>query len=121
MRYRKLTSNLDFQFGSSQLDFYKDVPEAVAQAAQTRLLLWLAEWFLNLEEGTPYLQGILGKYSKETADLTIRDRVFGTQDLTGISAYESVLDGETRALSVAMTIETAYGPTSLEIDNYSIF
>jgi hypothetical protein len=119
LRYRKLSNTDDYVFGNGQLDFYRDVPEAVAQAAKTRLLLWLGEWFLNLEEGTPYLLGILGKYSKETADATIQDRVEGTQGFVNIEEYESAVDQETRAMFVSMLINTIYGPTVLQVENYT--
>lgn len=119
MRYRKLTDDDDYTFGNSQADFYRDVPMAVGQAAKTRLLLWLGEWYLNIDEGTPYLQGILGKYSLETAETTIRDRVQDTEGLANIENLEGILDAENRHLSVGITINTIYGPTTVQIDNYT--
>jgi hypothetical protein len=118
MRYRKLTADGDYSFGASQLDFWRDVPEAVGQAVQTRLLLWLGEWFLNIDEGTPFMLGILGKHSKESADITLQDRVNGTQGMVGIDQFESDLDGETRGLTVSASINTIYGPTVVEVENY---
>lgn len=118
MRYRILTADDDYTFGGSQLDFYRDVPAAVGQAAKTRLLLWLGEWFLNISEGTPYLTGILGKHSKATADGTIRNRVINTQGMVGIDNYASEVDPNTRMLSVTMDINTIYGPTKAQIQNY---
>jgi len=118
MRYRKLTADGDYSFGSGQLDFYRDVPEAVGQAAMTRLLLWLGEWFLNIDEGTPYMLGILGKHSKEVADVTIQDRVEGTEGFVNIEQYSSELNGETRGMTVNMEINTIYGPTVVQVENY---
>lgn len=118
MRYRKLDADGDYSFGSGQLDFYRDIPEAVGQAAMTRLKLWLGEWFLNIEEGTPFMLGILGKQSKDVADITIQERVQETQGLVNIEEYSSVLDADNRALSVTMTINTIYGPTALQVANY---
>ena len=118
MRYRKLSASGDYTFGHGQQDFWRDVPEAVGQAVRTRLLLWLGEWFLNIDEGTPYMQGILGKYSVDVANITIQDRVFGTQGLTDITNFESEIDPDTRNLSVQFSIDTIYGPTSVEIANY---
>lgn len=120
MRYRKLTADGDYSFGASQLDFYRDVPEAVGQAAQTRLLLWLGEWFLDTEEGTPYMIGILGKHPnlKERSDITIQDRVAGTQGFVDIDQYESIIDPETRLQTVNLSINTIYGPTLVQIENY---
>ena len=113
-----MTEDGDYSFGASQLDFYRDVPEAVGQAAMTRLLLWIGEWFLNIEEGTPFMQGILGKHSKEIADTTIQDRVLGTEGLLNIEDYFSEINGENRAMAVNMTINTIYGPTVVQIQNY---
>jgi hypothetical protein len=121
MRYRKLTDNLDFSFGASQLDFYRDVPAAVGQAAQTRLLLWLGEWFLNIDEGTPYMIGVIGKHEKSTADATIQDRVQNTLGMVSIENYASVIDPDNRNMSVTMDINTVYGPTQVQIENYVNF
>lgn len=118
MRYRKLTASGDYTFGHGQEDFYRDVPEAVGQAARTRLLLWLGEWFLNIDEGTPYMQGILGKYSVDVANTTIQDRVLGTQGLTDITNFVSEIDPDMRNLTVQFDIDTIYGPTAVEVANY---
>lgn len=109
MRYRKLTSTGDYSFGGSEKDFWKDVPNAVGQAVQTRLELWLGEWYQNLEEGTPFLQGILGKYNKETADTVIQDRISKTQGFVSFQEYVSDVDAGTRIMSLSATINTIYG------------
>lgn len=119
MRYRKLSPDGDYVFGNGQLDFYRDVPEAVAQAVKTRLELWLGEWFLNIEDGTPYMQGVLGKHSKTSADNTIQQRALGTQGLTDLSDYESEVDPDTRRMTASFNIDTLYGPTAVEIQNYA--
>jgi hypothetical protein len=118
MRYRKLTPSGDYSFGNGQQDFYRDVPEAVAQAVKTRLLLWLGEWFLDTDQGTPYMQGILGKHPLSVADATIRDRAQGTQGMVGIKNYESVINPDSRLLSVQFDIDTIYGPTEVDLENY---
>jgi predicted proteasome-type protease len=90
----------------------------VGQAVKTRLELWLGEWFLDIDEGTPYMQGVLGKYSKEVADRTIQDRVLKTEGVTQIANYESTIDPDTRNLSVSMDVDTIYGPTTVQLENY---
>jgi hypothetical protein len=121
MRYRKLTNLGDYPFGNGLLDFYIDVPEAIAQAVKTSLLLWLGEWFLNIDEGTPYMQGILGKYTIETANTTIQDRILSVEGVTNYEDYESTLDPETRGMSVSFKLNTIYGPTQVEINNYATY
>lgn len=103
------------------MDFYRDVPEAPGQAAQTRLLLWLGEWFLDIDEGTAYIQGVLGKHSKDLADSTIRDRVLGTQGIVNIESYESAVNPDTRRMLASMTVNTIYGPTQVQIENRTDF
>ncbi len=119
MRYRKLSADNDYTFGNGQQDFYRDVPEAVAQACKTRLLLWLGEWFLDIQEGTLFMQGILGKHSLEQASVTIQDRALGTQGLTSISNFTSEIEPNTRALSAQFNIDTIYGPTQVQVENYA--
>ena len=118
MRYRKLSASGDYVFGNGQADFYRDVPEAVAQAVKTRLLLWLGEWFLDIESGTPYMQGILGKYSLEQANVTIQERALLTQGVRTIDNFESSVDGETRMMTASFDVVTIYGPTEVEMENY---
>jgi len=117
MRYRKLTPSGDYSFGSGQLDFYRDTPEAVGQAASTRYQLWRGEWFLDLSEGTPFMQGIIGKYSKSDADRTTQDRIRGTQGFVDFESFESEIDPETRVYSFETTINTIYGRTALQVAN----
>jgi hypothetical protein len=119
MRYRKVTDDGDYTFGGGQNDYFRDVPEAVGLACASRLRLWLGEWFLDIEEGTLYLQGVLGKKTKTQADETIQTRALGTQGLTGIPEYESVIDPDTRNMSVEFQIDTIYGPTSVQLENYA--
>lgn len=119
MRYRKLTSDGDYSFGAGLKDFYIDVPEAVAQSVQTRLLLWLGEWFLNIDEGTAYMLGIFGKHNKTTADVTIQDRILSTPGVISIANYNSIIDPVSRLMTVSCDLNTAYGPTQLQISSYA--
>ena len=114
MRYRKLDANGDYSFGGQQADFYRDTPEAVAQAVQTRLLLLRGEWFLDITEGMPWNTEVLGKFTNGTYDSAIRQRILGTQGVTELTAYSSTLDSQKRALTVAATINTIYGSTPVQ-------
>lgn len=121
MRYRKLTNTGDYSFGNGQLDFYRDVPAAVGQSVKTRLLLWLGEWFLNTDDGTPYLEGILGKYSVAQANTIIQDRVLATENVVSIENYQSNIDTENRKLTVQFDLNTIFGPTQVQVANYALF
>lgn len=121
MRYRKLSPDNDYTFGGGQLNFYRDEPAAVGQAALTRLLLWLGEWYLNTDDGTPYMLGVLGKHSQTSADATIQNQVLGTQGLVDITNYNSVIEPNSRGYSATMDIDTIYGPTAVDVQNYVNF
>lgn len=114
MRYRKWTEGQDVQFGHGQADYWQDDPRGVAQAVVSRLRLLSGEWFLDLAEGTPYVGGVFGKHTRESYDPVIRERILSTQGVTGISSYQSVFDGETRRLTVIVTIDTEYGPAEIQ-------
>lgn len=108
MLYRALDKNGDYQLNQ----FLKDTPDTVGQAVQTRLKLYLAEWFMDTSDGTPWYERILGHNTEY--DLEIRDRILGTEGVTEIVQYNSSLDTE-RSLSVQTTINTIYGTTTVTI------
>ena len=89
MRYRKLDAAGDMVLGGGQAAFYRNQPEAVAQAVKTRLAMRLGEWFLDTSAGTPWNTKILGKFTIPTRDATIRARILGTTGVTSIDAYSS--------------------------------
>ena len=109
MRYRKLDANGDYSFGQGGNDFWRDVREAPAQAVMTRLRLYLGEWFLDTSDGTAWNTRVLGRYTGTLYDPEIRGRILGTEQVAGITAYESRTDPQTRRLVIRATISTAYG------------
>ena len=110
MRYRKLDANGDYTFGQGNTrGFWQDVPDAVGQAALTRLRLWTGDWFLNLPDGTPYRTQVLGKYTGNTADPAIQARILGTPGVKAILAYASQQDRDTRIFNIQCTLDTIYG------------
>lgn len=111
MRYRRLDANGDYMLNN----FLRDVPEAVGQAIKTRLLLITGEWFLNLNEGTPWYTQVLGKYTAGIYDTVIKSRIIGTPGVLSIDTYQSTIDPDTRSLDVNATVTTIYGVTTLEV------
>ncbi len=110
MRYRKQDKNNgDYCFGTGLNDFYVDQPEAVAQAIDSRLGLWLGEWFGNTSEGTGWTQAILGKDSQNLYELMLRQRVLETTGVVSIEQFESSMNTQARRLKVSMVVNTIYG------------
>lgn len=133
MRLRKLSPTGDFTFGSSAQNFYVDSPIGVAQAVKTALLLWSGEWFLDTSVGVPYPEGVLGKHSQAQADSVIQQQILSvtgidsstlnpTQLVTSIENFSSEIDPQTRKYSsLTATLNTIYGPTELQMENYANF
>lgn len=119
MKYRKLSPSGDYTFGHSLLDFYINTPEAVAQSVQTRILLWLGEWYQNIEEGTPFMQGIIGKHGIATANATLQERITSTDGVISLDDFESSIDPITRKFTVSGNLNTIYGVTPLQVSNYA--
>jgi hypothetical protein len=121
MRVRQLSSTGDFTFGNGLLNFYIDTPQTVAQVVQTSLLLFLGEWYLDQTVGMPWLEGVIGKHNQATADVTVQDFILGVQGVVDISEYASIDSQDVRSYAAECTLDTLYGPTTLEISNESLF
>jgi len=122
MRVRQLSPTGDFTFGSGQLNYLINSPEAVAQVVQTSLLLFLGEWYLDLTAGVPYPEDIIGKHSQALADATLIAYISQIQGVTNIEGFQTVLDPDTRAYrSISGTLNTIYGITPFELSNENNF
>lgn len=109
MRVRKLTSTGDMTFGNGGLNFIANSSEAVAQNVQTRLGLWLGDWFLDTNEGTDWSGKCLGKHSLDSAVNEIRRVILGTEGVAGIADLTVSNDADSRLVRVAAHINTEYG------------
>ena len=115
LRYRKLDAAGDYSFGAGQANFYRDQPEAVAQAVQTRLALFLGEWFLDTSDGTPWNTRVLGERTLPLYDLTQRARILATPNVTSITAYASQFNAQTRALGVQVSVLTDFSAVPQDV------
>ncbi len=110
MRVRKRVNGLR-QFGGGQAAFWINQAEAVAQNIQTRLGLWLGQWFLAPTAGMPWSTEVLGKYTEQTRDATVRAQIHATPGVLAILTYSSSLDRFSRKWTVSGSVSTPYGPT----------
>jgi hypothetical protein len=127
MRLRKQDANGDMQFGHSGGDIWHDQVEGVGQLVKTRLLLYRGEWFLDIQEGTPWggfplnpqvvAQGqILAEHTALSRDVAVQQRVLGTTGVRSIVSYASQVDPIIRRFSAQVVIDTLYGRLALSID-----
>lgn len=103
----------DATFGRGLQNLFIDSSDGVGQVVMTRLRLFLGDWFLDQSQGTAWRTQVLGNYTGATRDMVVRTRVLGTPSVTGITAYSSSLNRDTRAWSVQATISTQYGATTI--------
>jgi hypothetical protein len=83
----------------------------------TRLELWQSEWWLDLSDGTPWLQQILGKpVSPGSPDAAIRERITGTPYVTRLLDYASSWNPTTRNFVVGAKVDTQFGATSFVVN-----
>ncbi|MET3481533.1 hypothetical protein [Methylobacterium sp. 1973] len=108
MRVRKVDAQGDMVFGGDQASIWRDVPEAVGVLVEARMNLWQEQWYLDRTEGTPYEQQVLGKRTEGLRDPALQARILDTPGVVEIEDYSSVLDRQTRGLTVSATIQTVY-------------
>lgn len=113
MRYRREDSQGDYTFGQGDDTFLANSPECVALAVKTRFELWKGQWFLDANEGTAYIQSVLGKQRADVYNLAIRDRISSTPGVLSILSFDTVNDGTTRRVSFTASINTIYGQTTV--------
>ena len=111
MQYRKLDADGDMVFGHGSADYLKDNAEAIAQSVLTRLQLWRGEWYLNTSEGTPYMQDILGKGTRDSAIRALQTRILDTDGVTSIEDFQIIPDW--RHYRFYIVINTIYGEASI--------
>jgi hypothetical protein len=96
--------------GNSQNNFVSDL-EAVIQIIRTRLLLFQGEWFLDLFDGLPMFQSILGASgSQRNIQIVINiisQRISGTPFVTGINSITATY--KNRNFTFSARVETAFG------------
>jgi hypothetical protein len=86
---------------------------AVAQAIQTRLLLFEGEWWEDLSEGTPLFQQILG-YRRQTsgqdlATTALTRRIMGTPYVSAVTNVQVQFNPSTRGYNYTATVYTSFG------------
>lgn len=111
MRYRALSPTGDYVFGPAA-HFLVNSPACVAQAIQTRVALYVGEWFLDKREGLDKSQ-ILGNNTTATRDPEIQQRILGTPGVRSLLSYQSSVDPQ-RNFTVFANVDTIYGEVTIQ-------
>ena len=87
-----------------------DIDEVV-QKITTKLLHYLAEWWLNLNSGVPWFQSILGESADiAEAESILRRVITSTPGVTSLEEFEADLS-PARVFSVTFEASTEFGGT----------
>lgn len=112
--YRNLGPSYDPLWGQGQANFLSDL-DAVAQAILTRINLFEAEWWANLQDGTPFWQSILGANAslrqQQQISLLLTQRILGTPYVIAVSEVNLNFDARTRKMNYTASVETQFGTT----------
>lgn len=108
---------IDIKLDSNHDIFFKDFDlvlcagaEQVRQQLEIKLKLWVGEWFLDTEFGTPYLQSILGKQlTLSGAIAAIKKSILEVSGVTQIIEFNFDFDNINRKLNVTFSAETDFG------------
>jgi hypothetical protein len=96
----------DMTFGHGAVDYLVDDP-AIGQNIQTRLLLFLGEWFLDVTDGTPWGSVLdIKPMDSRAVETVIRQRVLDTDGVTDITAYSFLFDPVSRKATISITVAT---------------
>jgi hypothetical protein len=100
--------------GNGQSNFLFDL-DAVTQIISTRLRLFEGEWFLNLLDGLPLFQSILGSSGSSTNLQVIMNlisaRIIQTPFVTAITSVTAAY--QSRQFIFSAQVETAFGTVTV--------
>lgn len=90
-----------------------DVNQACAQKLQARLQFFLGEWFLDITQGFPYLQYVLGV---KNPNMTLVKQLFqqvllDTSPVQTVNNLSLALNSATRALTFDFNVQLQTGAT----------
>ena len=109
-----LDINWDILVTGSDLTLTTGV-DAIKQHLSQRLKTFYGEWFLNAEQGVPYLQQVL----KKNPDMTILDSIFkreilNTPDILQLTEFSLDIDATTRTLALVFKALCTDGELTFE-------
>lgn len=87
-----------------------DNAERVAQQVKITLCFWYGEWFLDREDGTPYLEYILVKNPNMShVRQIVSERIRSVEGVTALPALSLDYNSQARTLGVEYEADTDYG------------
>lgn len=89
-----------------------DADEAIAQSLRISLRMFLGEWFLNTDEGIPYIQSIFTKAPRISIITTVlRRAILAVPGVEEIKTFDVQFNAAARQLSVSFDARITDGGT----------
>ena len=73
-------------------------------AVRYRLLLFLGEYFLDVTDGTPWFQGVLGKAPQDLAEINLKQRILTARRVVALERFDFQSDRTARKLTVTARV-----------------
>ncbi len=106
-----LDANHDTHLSGSGLAIVRDA-DYVTQAMKTKVLLYQAEWFLNLKAGVPWFQEIfVAPANIGRADELLQAEMLSVEGAEYFTKWDSTFDAGVRSLAILFDAVTAFGET----------
>ena len=88
---------------------------AVGQIIETRLRLFLGEYFLDVSDGTDWFAKVLNKQgSLSQTDALVQQRIVRTDKVVGLTRFESSSDIAARSYTLSADVLTEYGTVTIQ-------
>lgn len=99
-------TNNDIVFENNDIAFVEGLEE-IRQLHLERLRLFKGEWFLDLQEGVPYFQSILGKGNRiEDISTVFKNEILSIPGTKSLSVFDLGFDSALRELTLDYTAIT---------------
>jgi len=87
-----------------------DGAERVRQHLAIKLKIWVGEWFMDTEFGTPYLSDILGKQVSLAGSVAaLKKSISEVDGVQSITRFEFDFNRSSRSLNVDFDVQTPFG------------
>jgi hypothetical protein len=101
---------------TNDLDWSRGIA-AVAQSCRIKLQMFRGEWFLDLDEGIPFWDDILGQKAEAAiavARQEFRAALLAIEGVLEISKLEVSFESTTRLMRITWQVRTALGETPVD-------
>lgn len=106
MKFRALDAQGDWVFGQGVQSYFTD-EDAIAADSRTALKIFLGECFFALNAGVDWWN-LIGGRDDQGVVLQCRQVIAAREGVTRINRVESILDRQSRRLSVSFNIDTVF-------------